>query len=61
MNLYLFLLSACAITLPILPWCPQMRYSLIPSLIAAGTEAAHTGFPLVARADLFWPEHYEVC
>jgi alpha-glucosidase (family GH31 glycosyl hydrolase) len=37
----------------------QLRYSMIPSLITAGTQASISGFPLVARADLFWPEHYE--
>jgi hypothetical protein len=33
------------------------RYKLAPSLIAAGQHATHTGFPFVARADMFWPEH----
>ena len=37
----------------------QVRYRLIPSLIAAGHEAALTGFPLVARGDLFWPQYPE--
>ena len=35
----------------------QLRYRLMPSLIAAGHEATEHGFPLVARLDLFWPEH----
>ena len=37
----------------------QMRYKMIPSLIAAGATATDTSFPIVARADLFWPEHPE--
>lgn len=37
----------------------NMRYRLIPSLIAAGQQATKTAFPLVARADLFWPEYAE--
>lgn len=35
------------------------RYKLIPSLISAGQRATKTGFPLVARGDLYWPEHSE--
>jgi len=35
----------------------QIRYRLAPSLIAAGRRATETGFPLVARCDLYWPEH----
>ena len=35
----------------------QMRYTLIPSLIAAGQQVTQHAFPLVARLDLFWPEH----
>ena len=35
----------------------RTRYALLPSLIAAGEEATRTGFPLVARCDLFWPQH----
>eukprot|EP00658_Telonema_sp_P-2_P078815 TRINITY_DN7474_c0_g1_i8.p1 TRINITY_DN7474_c0_g1~~TRINITY_DN7474_c0_g1_i8.p1 ORF type:complete len:377 (-),score=88.33 TRINITY_DN7474_c0_g1_i8:95-1225(-) len=35
------------------------RYKLVPSLIAAGHAAALSGHPLVARCDLFWPEHPE--
>lgn len=35
------------------------RYQLAPSLIAAGRRATDTGFPLVARGDLYWPEHAE--
>ena len=27
----------------------------MPSLIAAGAQATETGFPLVARGDLYWP------
>lgn len=34
-----------------------IRYRLIPSLVAAGRRATDTGFPLVARGDLYWPEH----
>ena len=30
-----------------------------PSFIAAGQKATRTGMPLVARCDLFWPEHAE--
>jgi len=37
----------------------NMRYSFIPGLIAGSHTAALTGFPLVARCDLFWPEHAE--
>ena len=37
----------------------QTRYALLPSLIAAGDAAASGGFPLVARADLFWPTYKE--
>lgn len=33
------------------------RYSFLPSLIAAAHVAALTAFPLVARGDIFWPEH----
>jgi alpha-glucosidase (family GH31 glycosyl hydrolase) len=33
------------------------RYSMAPSLVAAGQAAAETGFPFVTRCDLFWPEH----
>eukprot|EP00729_Bicosta_minor_P014065 gene14065-5516_t len=33
------------------------RYSMAPSLVAAGQAAADTGFPFVTRGDLFWPEH----
>lgn len=32
------------------------RYQLLPSLLAAGRQAALTGHPLVARCDLYWPE-----
>jgi hypothetical protein len=35
----------------------QMRYRLVPSLIAAGHQVTQHGFPLVARLDMFWPEH----
>ena len=35
------------------------RYKLMPSFIAAGVQASQTGFPLVVRCDLFWPEHSE--
>jgi len=37
----------------------KMRYALLPSLISAGATATSTGFPLIARADLFWPEFAE--
>jgi len=33
-----------------------VRYRLLPSLIAAGHLATRTGFPLVARGDLYWPD-----
>lgn len=34
----------------------QMRYTLMPSIIAAGHIISSTGFPsLVARGDMFWP------
>ena len=46
-------------TLQVIKKYLQVRYRLMPSLIAAGHEAAATGFPLVARCDLFWPEHTE--
>jgi len=35
------------------------RASLTPSIIAAGQKATKTGHPLVARCDLFWPNHPE--
>jgi hypothetical protein len=34
-----------------------MRYKLIPSLISAGHSATFAAFPIVARCDIFWPEH----
>ena len=34
-----------------------MRYKMIPSLVAAGHQATASAFPIVARCDLFWPEH----
>eukprot|EP00929_Paragymnodinium_shiwhaense_P061784 TRINITY_DN30879_c0_g1_i1.p1 TRINITY_DN30879_c0_g1~~TRINITY_DN30879_c0_g1_i1.p1 ORF type:complete len:772 (-),score=157.04 TRINITY_DN30879_c0_g1_i1:278-2593(-) len=34
----------------------QVRYRLLPSLIAAGHRATETGFPFVARGDLYWPD-----
>ena len=37
----------------------KMRYSLLPSLIAAGHNAVISGFPIVARCDLFFPGHPE--
>merc|ERR1719195_1590789 len=37
----------------------KMRYTLMPTLLAAGHTASETAFPLVARCDLFWPEHEE--
>ena len=30
---------------------------MLPSLISAGKTVTTTGFPLVARCDLYWPEH----
>jgi len=36
----------------------QVRYRLLPSLIAAGRKATETGRPLVARSDLFWPDEW---
>ena len=36
-----------------------MRYSLAPSLIAAGHLVQQQGFPLTARCDLIWPQHKE--
>merc|ERR1712048_1158504 len=35
------------------------RHKLIPSIKSAAQKAAETGHPLVARLDLFWPEHKE--
>lgn len=35
----------------------QMRYRLVPSLVAAGHQVTQHAFPLAARLDLFWPEH----
>ena len=37
----------------------DMRYRLLPSLIAAGQQATADGTPLVARCDLLWPAHPE--
>eukprot|EP00937_MAST-01D_sp_MAST-1D-sp2_P004384 g4384.t1 len=37
----------------------QMRYRMLPALIAGGAAATEAAFPIVARADLFWPEHAE--
>ena len=37
----------------------NLRYQLLPSLIAGGQSAVFTGFPIVARGDFFWPEHPE--
>ena len=37
----------------------DMRYKLLPSLIAAGQQATADGTPLVARCDLLWPAHPE--
>lgn len=31
-----------------------MRYKQLPSLIAAGHNAAQTAFPIVARCDFYW-------
>ena len=33
------------------------RYKQAPGLIAAGHQAAQSGFPLVVRGDVIWPEH----
>ncbi|EGD81222.1 hypothetical protein PTSG_11259 [Salpingoeca rosetta] len=35
----------------------DLRYRLIPTFISAGVTATATGFPLVVRGDVFWPEH----
>lgn len=35
----------------------QMRYRLVPSLVAAGHQVTQHAFPLAARLDMFWPEH----
>lgn len=35
----------------------QLRYRLLPSILAAGQRATMTGIPLVARGDFYWPEH----
>jgi hypothetical protein len=35
----------------------DMRYKLMPSIIAAGHQATETTFPLAVRLDLFWPEN----
>eukprot|EP00041_Stephanoeca_diplocostata_P012349 m.207188 g.207188 ORF g.207188 m.207188 type:complete len:849 (-) comp18921_c0_seq1:149-2695(-) len=37
----------------------QTRYSLAPSLIAAGRVVQTQGFPPVARCDMLWPEYTE--
>jgi hypothetical protein len=37
----------------------DMRYKLLPSLIAAGQQATADGTPLVARCDLLWPAYPE--
>jgi len=37
----------------------QTRYKLIPSFISAGQALTHAGFPIVARADLFYPSYKE--
>ena len=37
----------------------NLRYKLMPSLITAGHVATETGFPIVVRCDLFYPEHPE--
>ncbi|KAL1527745.1 hypothetical protein AB1Y20_009130 [Prymnesium parvum] len=37
----------------------EMRYKLIPSLLAAGQRATADGTPLVSRCDLLWPEYAE--
>eukprot|EP01121_Diplochlamys_sp_Union-15-3_P016634 TRINITY_DN56_c0_g1_i1.p1 TRINITY_DN56_c0_g1~~TRINITY_DN56_c0_g1_i1.p1 ORF type:complete len:853 (+),score=155.87 TRINITY_DN56_c0_g1_i1:34-2559(+) len=34
----------------------NMRYKLIPAFISAGQAATYSGFPIVARGDLFWPD-----
>jgi len=34
----------------------DLRYRMLPHLIAAGFHATESGHPLVARGDLFWPE-----
>jgi len=37
----------------------NLRYRLLPSIIAAGQRVTLTGIPLVARGDFYWPEHKE--
>jgi alpha-glucosidase (family GH31 glycosyl hydrolase) len=37
----------------------NLRYKMIPTLIAAGQQATLTGFPIVVRCDLFWPQFQE--
>jgi alpha-glucosidase (family GH31 glycosyl hydrolase) len=34
----------------------KMRYQMLPSIVAAGHVATASGFPLVARADLLYPD-----
>jgi hypothetical protein len=35
----------------------KWRYMFMPMIIAGGQRATKTGFPFVARCDLYWPEH----
>ncbi|CAK0820859.1 unnamed protein product [Prorocentrum cordatum] len=37
----------------------KWRYMFMPMIIAGGQRATQTGFPFVARCDLYWPEHWE--
>jgi len=37
----------------------QIRYRLMPSIVAGGQRASQIGFPLAARLDLYWPEHWQ--
>ena len=37
----------------------QLRYKMLPSLVAAGHEATRAATPIVARCDTLWPEHPE--
>ena len=39
--------------------CNAIRYTLMPTLIAAGRRASQDGTPVVQRLDLVWPEHAE--
>lgn len=34
-----------------------MRYKMMPMLISAGQTATQTGFPIVVRCDIMYPNH----